>query len=285
MELTDAAEAASATFRAGAPAIDPLATVELHGMLEQFDRWRNHPSWPRLLPSLKSPEDFPHVAVTLAAASFLSDMGNGVELVPTGETRSPDLRLHLGARSAVSTEVKAPLALQRPATPIATSTAAEIVERAFRKAGTGVGGQLAPGADALFVLGGFALRNADLAALESAARDLLRRYPEERKHVLGVAIVSLGALVDSRPAGVVGRTLPTLSGTLDSRIVLNENYSGSNRISQELRPGMEPLGQLKEIELKPGQGLETRAVSETGRPNRAERRAAARAVRHRRHVR
>jgi hypothetical protein len=282
MELMDAAEAAAATFRAGAPAIDPLATVELHGMLQQLDRWRNHPSWPRLLPSLKNPEDFPHVAVTLAAASFLSDMGNGVELVPAGDTRSPDLRLHLGARSAVSTEVKAPLALQRPATPIDTSTAAEILERAFKKAGTGVGGQLAPGADAVLVLGGFALRNADLAALQSAARELLRRYPEERKHVLGVAIVWLGALVDSRPAGVVGRTLPTLSGTIDSRIALNENYSGPNRISQEQRPGMEPLEQLKEIELKAGQVLEMSAAPGTGHPNRAERRAAARGGRHRR---
>jgi hypothetical protein len=118
--------------------------------------------------------------------------------------------------------------------------------------------------------------------LESAARELLRRYPEERKHVLGVAIVSLGALVDSRPAGVVGRTLPTLSGTIDSRIALNENYSGPNRISQEQRPGMEPLEQLKEIELKPGQVLEMSAAPGTGHPNRAERRAAARGGRHRR---
>lgn len=273
MELTSAAELAAASFRAGRPAVDPVATAELHGMVEQLERWKNHPSWPGFVAALKSPQDFPHVLITLAAASFLTDAGNGVELVVApGKSRSPDLRLHLGARNAVSTEVKVPRLLHRPPVALDERQANEIVRDAFGKAGSGATGQLAPGADGLLVVGGFSLRSADLNALEAAARRLFTHYLEERKHVMGIAFVSLVALVESRPSGI-GQTLPTLSGALDARIVKNENYAGPNRISEEQRPALRPIGGSSTSEARP------RTDRDSLRPPRAERRAAERAAR------
>jgi hypothetical protein len=273
MEFTRAAELAAASFRADNPAVDPVATAELHGMVEQLERWKSHPSWPNFVASLKSPQDFPHVLITLAAASFLTDAGNGVELVvAAGQTRSPDLRLHLGARNAVSTEVKVPRSLHRPPVPLDERAAREIVRDALGKAGSGATGQLAPGADGLLIVGGYSLRSTDLNLLEDGARRLFTHYLDERQHVMGIAFVSLGALLGSRPAGI-GQTLPTLSGALDARIVKNENYGGPNRISEEQRPGLRPVGRSSTNEARP------RTAREALRGPRAERRAAERAAR------
>jgi hypothetical protein len=241
MELVTAAEAASTSFAAGHPTVDPVAIIELHLTIGQLERWRNHPTWPSLLPSLKTPDEFPHLVVTLAAASFLTDAENGVELVPVGGTRSPDLRLHLGARNAVAAEVKAPRELQRPPTPLTAETTFKIVGDALAKAGSSTGGQLAPGSDAFPIVGGFSLRDADLDVLEEAARRVLQQYPAQRRHVMGISIVSLGTLIESRPAGV-GRTLPVLSGTITPRTILNPNYTGPNTVSPEEHRGSSAFG-------------------------------------------
>jgi hypothetical protein len=256
MELLDAAEVAETTFRTGEPAIDAVATVELHVTLAQLARWSDHPVWPSLLPSLKSPQDFPHLVVTLAAASFLTDAGNGVELVPVAGQRSPDLRLHLGSRNVVSTEVKAPLALQRPQEPLDPTRATAIVRKALKSAGSGTRGQLSSNGDALLILGGFGLRDSDLDELEAAAAGVLRRHPEQRQHVLGIAFVSLGVLLDARQVGI-GETVPTLGSILGARIVRNENYSGDNQLSQEQRPELKrvPEESLQEITLGPSESI------------------------------
>jgi hypothetical protein len=272
MELITAAEAASTSFAAGHPTVDPVAIIELHLTVEQLERWRNHPTWPSLLPSLKTPDEFPHLVITLAAASFLTDAENGVELVPVGGTRSPDLRLHLGARNAVGAEVKAPRELQRPVTRLSSESASKVVADAFAKAGSGARGQLAPGSDAFLIVGGFSLRVGDLDMLEEAARGVLRQYAAQRRHVMGITIVSLGTLIESHPAGV-GQTLPVLQGTITSRVILNPNYSGPNRVSQEEHPRLQPVRDSHEVALRGGESFQI------SQPNRAERRAAARAAR------
>jgi hypothetical protein len=261
MELLDAAEEAARSFRSGTPAIDPVATVELHVTLGQLDRWKRHPVWTSLLPSLKSAQDFPHVVVTLAAASFLTDAGNAVELVQVAGERRPDLRLHLGARSAVGTEVKAPLALQRPQASLDAAAAAARVRKALKRAGSGTGGQLASNTDALLVIGAFGLRDSDLDVLEAAAPQELRRHSERRTHVLGLAIVSLGVLLDAREVGI-GETIPTLNGILGTRLVPNADYSGPNTLSQEERPGLRRVdGPLQEFELGLGAALPSPSVA------------------------
>jgi hypothetical protein len=261
MELLDAAEEAARSFRCGTPAIDPVATVELHVTLGQLGRWKRHPVWPSLLPSLKSAQDFPHVVVTLAAASFLTDAGNAVELVQVAGERRPDLRLHLGARSAVGTEVKAPLALQRPQAPLDAAAAARVVRKALKSAGSGRGGQLTSNTDALLVIGAFGLRESDLDTLEAAAPRVLRRHAERRTHVLGVAVVSLGVLLDAREVGI-GETIPTLNAILGTRLVPNANYSGPNTLSQEERPGLPRVDRpLEDFQLDLGATLPSSSVA------------------------
>jgi SEC-C motif len=249
VELLDAAETAAESFRSGQPALDPVATVELDVLVSQLERWSRHPLWPSLLPSLASPQDFPHLVLIFAAASFLSDVGNAVELVAVGGERTPDLRLHLTARSVVGTELKSPLALQRPQAPLDTETASAIVRKAMKRAGSGAKGQLRSKNDAVLVIGGFSLRDSDLDALEAAARELLQHHRDKRTHLLAIAVVSLGVLLDARQMGI-GRSLPTLSGTITARVVRNEQYAGDATLQEGERPELHPVeGPLEEVDV------------------------------------
>jgi hypothetical protein len=234
MELVHAAETAANSFRDGTPEIDPVAVAELRVTVQLLERWKNHPEWPNFLRSLKAPQDFPHVVITLAAAGFLTDAGNAVELVQIAGERQPDLRLHLGATSAVAAEVKVPLALQRPSA-IDMDTAKWIVRRAPGKAGSGKRGQLQPNADALLVVGGFGLSRTDLDALEEAAANVLQSYPDERRHVIAIVVISLGVLLTPDRPGIA-ESVRTLSAILAPRVVTNPAYPGVNRLSTEESP-------------------------------------------------
>jgi hypothetical protein len=249
MQLLDAAETAASDFRAGSPAIDPIAITELHGMLGHVGRWQNHPLWSSLLSSLASPEDFPHLVLTFAAAGLLHDFGNGVELVRVTGERTPDLRIHLKARTIVGTEIKTPLALQRPQAPLGADTARVTVRKALKKAGSGIRGQLKEGHDAVLLIGGFSLRDADLDALEAAAANVLAEHPERRAHLLGITLVSLGVLVRS-PDASRGRHLPTISEIASTRVVDNPNYSGDATLSRDPRTTPPEIEEpLEEVDL------------------------------------
>ena len=251
MELVDAAEAAAASLRGASPSIDAVATVELNVTVAALDRWHDNPEWPTLVRSLQSPHDYRHSVITLAAASFLADAGNAVEFVPVatrpGERR-PDLRVHVGARTSIRTEVKAPPVLQHPE-PLSHDQAVETVRDALSSAGSGKGGQLDPDTDAVLIIGGFGLRQEDVNVLKSAGQRVLGGYKDKRRHLMAIGFLSVGVLVDGRDIGI-GHTEPTLSAMLTAAVAENPNYRGSHRIggspsSGRLQPIRQPIRQAR----------------------------------------
>jgi hypothetical protein len=240
LALIDASETAADSFAAGHPEIDAVAIAELHTALTVFDRWRRDPGWPSIVASVANPTEFLHGIVMLVAASYLTDAGNGVELVrATGGKRLPDLRIHIDPRTALSTEVKTPGALMRPVKPLSRDQASEIVRNQISSAGTSAGGQLDPAQPGLLIIGGFGLRDADLAVLRSAAREELQRTARRRTHVVGIALVSIGTLLDVDPSDV-GRSL-SLGGTATTEVVLNEAFTGPIAVDTSERPGLQPV--------------------------------------------
>jgi hypothetical protein len=113
MELLDEVEQAAVELRWEYPTIDPGPIAELSSAVDLLERWHRDPAWPGILASLKNPTDFPHAVITLAAASVLRDLGNGVELnVESREgIRAPDLRVATGSSEGIGLEVKTPQAL------------------------------------------------------------------------------------------------------------------------------------------------------------------------------
>lgn len=241
LELIDAAEAAADSFAADAPEIDADAIAELHSALGVFDRWKNDPCWSSIRASIATPSEFLHSVVLLVATSYLTDAGNGVELVrATGERRLPDLRIYTDAQTFVNTELKTPGALNRPERPLTIDEARQIVEAQISSAGTGPGKQLDPEHPGLLIIGGFGLRAADRTVLKAAARQELQRRP--RQHILGIAIVSVGALLQSDPSGEL-----ELSGGATTDIVPNLTFGGPISVSTEARPGLELLSDFDQL--------------------------------------
>jgi hypothetical protein len=246
LELIDAASAAADSFAGSDPAIDPVATAELQTALASFERWSNDPCWPSIVASLSNPSDYLHSVVLLVAASYLTDAGNGVELVRApGTKRAADMRIHVTAQTAVNTEVKTPRALIRPEAPLTLDGARKIVQDQMSSAKSSAGGQLDPSDPGLLIIGGFGLREGDQTVLRLAARDELRRRGSSRGHVLGIALVSLGAVLESAPATAGGAV--SLTGTAHTEIVLNQRYEGTIAVDVSQRPGLKQLSGSQQL--------------------------------------
>src|SRR5207244_3755463 len=115
--------------------------------------------WPDLVAPLTAPEQWAHCIVQLAAASSLTDLGNGVGITATGPKRTADLWIAVGPAGRADAEVKAPIPLQRGES-IDARLAATLVKKAADKRGGG--GQLGAGYPGMVVLGGFDLTDQSL---------------------------------------------------------------------------------------------------------------------------
>jgi hypothetical protein len=236
MELIESVRRSARSLRGGHPAIDVTSIVELNVALDLLERWRNDPAWPAIIRSLKNPTDFPHAIVTLAAASYLTDAGNGVGIQSDGTShaRVPDLWIAVGPRERMAIEVKAPLALQQRLRPLRKDEARRVVHNAFRRAGVGPRGQLSAQHPGLLLIGGFHLLGREMEMLEEAARVYLSRRSEKRRHIAGVILVSVGTLVegaDLRSSAPVSSSDIRLRAILTVRVAMNPGYDGALRIS------------------------------------------------------
>jgi len=97
-----------ATFGTATPTVDDRPVMELVALLHTLERWQRDPIFPRLVHGLGLGNEYPHTALTLAAATLLEDLGNSVEFHEAPAGRAPDLLLVLGAQLYVAVEVKAP---------------------------------------------------------------------------------------------------------------------------------------------------------------------------------
>ena len=244
VELIAIAREDAASHSTSLPGVHAQDMVELSLALGLLERWRRDPSMSELLQSLRGARQFAHALVTLAAASFLTDAGNAVELVQApGLRRTPDLRLHVGAQARVNTEVKVPDALVRPTSDIDIAVATSILRDAVSSAGTGTGGQLSPAHPGLLIVGGLHLAGHDVDRLEQAAHAVVLERPKHRTHVAGIAIVAAGTLFEGITADSQGTRIEgqlSVSGVLTVRIALNPHYAGATSVNT----GPSPSGLL-----------------------------------------
>src|SRR6266550_763112 len=217
---------AIATFATRAPTVDDRPVLELVTLLHTLERWESHPFWPKMVEGLAS--EYVHTVVTLAAATALVDLGNGMVFQETASHPTPDLRLVVGARQRVAVEVKAPLALRAPDRGLGYDALYEVIEDAVKRAGTGKGGQLAEGRPALLVIGAFHLKASDVKDFERAATDYLRKATEAGKHshLMGIALLVFDTTITRSAARV------DVLAYLNMRVTRNPGYTGGPMLKE-----------------------------------------------------
>jgi hypothetical protein len=219
IRVVDELEKAVSTFDTGAPVVWGPAVFEAIALIRLLERWRNHPRHVTFVAALY--EEYEHTLITLALASLLEELGNGVNVVTAGNGRSPDLSLILKARVYASVEVKTPRTLIYPSMPISTSAAQATIEAAVKKARTGKAGQLGSGDGGALAIGGIGLSDTDLNVLESEAQSYLGKAARGQYHrrLLAIAFVGVRNDVSVEPGTLI--EVP-----LGVRWVMHPGYEG-----------------------------------------------------------
>ena len=235
------ATAVETLSRGGGP-VDGSGIADANLELTLLERWSHHPFFDDVLTHLEVAPDYTHAIATVGIASVLSEMGNGVALgKPIGESTSvADLAIAAGPTERLRVEVKAPEGLDNPRRALSPRECVKLVKHAFRKAGVGPGGQLAPELPGFLGLGCFGLSLSDLSSLEVGARMYLEHDRGPYRHVPGVLIANFafhvhGVRIDGQP-GLL-RPGDTLATPIEVRIAMNRTYDG--RVPISTSPGPE----------------------------------------------
>ena len=115
----------------------PWFLVELEGTLNALQNWRHDPVWDEIQPSLTNPDNFNHTILMLQLALHFRDrMEHKVELVPTGGTASPDLRVQAkgGSQEWVYVECYRPKVLNGEPMELSPEQVGRIVHDSMEKA-------------------------------------------------------------------------------------------------------------------------------------------------------
>jgi hypothetical protein len=226
-EVVELVRAGTVSLTSSSPGLDARAVIEVDFLVHTLKRWNRHPLWPKIVAALIN--EYSHTVITLAAASFLEDAGNGVILHEPAGTRAPDLMLVTGPKERAAIEVKAPRILRWRGHPLSKDEASNIVAVAMKKAGTGKKGQLGERQAGLLLLGGFHLSMPDVVHVETAATDYLSAAARKGRHenLLGIAILSLGAIIEQD----AGSSAPSsLGGMINVRIAKHPRCRGDIRL-------------------------------------------------------
>lgn len=208
--------------------VDMKAVADLVHIVSLFERWQQDPLWEKLRASVNSGKEFHHTLVQMAVVSFLADAGNGVALVPEGDSPSPDIVVALNAVKDIATEIKAPLVFN-DVTSLNAKEADDTIERLYKKAKK----QLRAGTSGILVVGGFHVAPDALSGLEQACHRLYSRHRAES--VLGVALVSLSYVNQSLFQEGQAGTATVMAPTLTVRVASNPNYQGDASLRLALR--------------------------------------------------
>jgi hypothetical protein len=247
MVLVQEVERMAQDARQGRFEMDHFVVGEVNMALDLLERWRNDPALPLLIASIRNPDEYPHAIMTLAAASHLSDLGNGVGLYvePGNGRRAADLRIALTAHRHAAIEVKMPRILQQRTSREAITEAgiATILKKALREAGTGAGGQLSSEHPGILLIGGFHLEDRQIAMLKIGARKLLSKRTS-CAHIIGIAIMSINVRIDNvvtTEDGRIRHTNDTVIGPgVKYTMAMNPHYTGAVRIDIPRPASQEP---------------------------------------------
>ena len=188
------------------PTFNIVAVHEVGFAARLVETWRDDPSWPETLASLKDPRSFAHaVAVSMTASAFRE---HRVVLRPTVEgRRTADLRVEVDGVHPMNVEVKSPAKLQVQRSSLDRGSARELVEDVMKQAGQGTRGQLEPSCSALLSIGGFHLGREDMQRLRDGIERFFEKKGARRKHVVGIMTVTMRILVDGPAMRVDAKTL------------------------------------------------------------------------------
>ncbi|MHB1330132.1 MAG: hypothetical protein ACYC2K_18185 [Gemmatimonadales bacterium] len=226
--VVDQLRRARSTFSTEAPIVDARALAELHILRHVVERWSGHPQFASLRDAIAN--EYPHTLITLALASYLEDMGNGVMVGVPAAGRSPDLRIQVSAMLSASVEVKSPDLLYCRDAPLPPEAASSLIQRALRKIGSGRSGQLSGAPTGLLVLGGFHLTSADLDELEGAACDRLGTLAQRSRKpsLAAIYVVSIGSALRMADG------IKSFHGEISVRAVPHPGYAGEIRLATKI---------------------------------------------------
>ncbi len=219
--------------------IDGDVLAELLWDVVLFRRWKNHPAFPELIQAITDVDEVRHTTMLLLVASYLTDSGNGVEIVygEHGDGRIPDLRLRPSLTEYVGIELKTPQAFRAPKKqPIEYSQAVKEIELQLDKAASSKKGQLDPSSTGIVTIGAYSLSPESFAILKTAAAYVLQKqHGQKRKsHVAGVFLASIGW---EAPARIISPGQTTyFSPTCNCELIQHPGYQGNVQIGQSEMP-------------------------------------------------
>ena len=190
------------------------------------DRWHRHPAWPALRTTFASSTEAEHTIMLLAVASYLVDANNGVGLHVHGErtgAKVADIWLEPDLNETVDLELKTPLAIRAPSSPLNPDSARKLVERALKKSSR----QRANTRTSLLALGGYHLGES-FPQLHLAATRLLNEQRQRWRGLAGVLVVDC-----TYQSGQSGSGPTNFTPILRVEFVAHPGYGGGITVAQD----------------------------------------------------
>jgi hypothetical protein len=249
MAIVESLETSIESFNTPSPMVDPRVVTEVDALLTILKRWKHHPYWTRMVSALDA--EYQHTIITLAAASFLVDAGNGVTFLETASGRTPDLLLVIAPQQRAALEIKAPQALHNRTVELTSAAANTIISSAVKKAKTGKKGQLARKQPGILVIGGFALSEAELDLLNKAATEYLKNATKKglHSHIIAVSVMSMGTMPEATLKGPQSPEI-SISGTLSVRVAKNPGYSGDINLSEQPQSNLNRIDDVQNSHIR-----------------------------------
>ena len=170
--------------------VAPWFLAELRTTLDAVRRWQKYPLWAEIEPSLKEPTHFTHTILKLLVAEHIERGGHRVDIVPRGESASPDLMLHAigGSHDLVYIECYQPSALCGKPSDISAEEAENIVKKSMNKAKN----QLGSGTPGILAICGYNQSHSNKELLRQAIESRLQKT--SRHNLAGIWLITLGVL-------------------------------------------------------------------------------------------
>lgn len=201
--------------------------LELHVLNSSLKRWRNYPNFDKILADYKA--DYLHATCLVATASALADQGNDLEItIEKQGLRTPDLTLAPTWNTRVATEIKTPLIL-REGKKITDAEARDVVNKAFKSAGTQEGGQLSPERQGMLIIGSYGLDKLSLDKLNREAENNFKRVKGKRTHIIAVIFTNINFVKSKNANGKLA-----ITPLLESSTSFNPEYNQQEFVRSEI---------------------------------------------------
>ena len=201
--------------------VAPWFLAELRTTLDVVRRWQGKPSWKKIKPSLKDPAHFKHTILKLHVAEHLERAGHKVEIVPRGESASPDLVLQAigGTQDPVYVECYQPTALSSKPLDISAKEVDNILRTSMEK----IERQLNIKSPGILAVCGYNQSHRSLATLHQAVTSRLQET--STPNLCGIWLMMLGIVL------CIDKNNMSFTPIISANFIPNPSYFG--RVSIE----------------------------------------------------